>query len=85
VIPAPVYVSNLEQPEPFNEAVREFCRVLLAHSPKSVARRLRSASTRAAPALSRKGRRLVNSKTLEMDEGQASAGAQPALTALLHR
>ena len=25
------------------------------------------------------------SKTLEMDEGQASAGAQSALTALLHR
>ena len=30
VIPDCGHVSNLEQPEPFNEAVREFCR---AHSP----------------------------------------------------
>jgi pimeloyl-ACP methyl ester carboxylesterase len=30
VIPAAGHVSNLEQPEPFNDAVREFCR---AHSP----------------------------------------------------
>ena len=30
VIPGAGHVSNLEQPEPFNEAVREFCR---AHSP----------------------------------------------------
>jgi pimeloyl-ACP methyl ester carboxylesterase len=31
VIPASGHVSNLEQPEQFNEAVREFCR---AHSPR---------------------------------------------------
>jgi pimeloyl-ACP methyl ester carboxylesterase len=32
VIPAAGHVSNLEQPELFNEAVREFCR---GHSPRS--------------------------------------------------
>jgi pimeloyl-ACP methyl ester carboxylesterase len=32
VIPACGHVSNLERPEPFNQAVREFCR---AHSPRS--------------------------------------------------
>ncbi len=32
VIPGAGHVSNLEQPEPFNDAVREFCR---AHSPRS--------------------------------------------------
>ena len=32
VIPGAGHVSNLEQPEQFNEAVREFCR---AHSPRS--------------------------------------------------
>ena len=31
VIPGAGHVSNLEQPEPFNDAVREFCR---AHSPR---------------------------------------------------
>jgi pimeloyl-ACP methyl ester carboxylesterase len=31
VIPRAGHVSNLEQPEHFNEAVREFCR---AHSPR---------------------------------------------------
>jgi pimeloyl-ACP methyl ester carboxylesterase len=31
VIPGAGHVSNLEQPERFNEAVREFCR---AHSPR---------------------------------------------------
>ncbi len=31
VIPGAGHVSNLERPEPFNEAVREFCR---AHSPR---------------------------------------------------
>jgi pimeloyl-ACP methyl ester carboxylesterase len=30
VIPGAGHVSNLERPEPFNQAVREFCR---AHSP----------------------------------------------------
>ncbi len=32
VIPGAGHVSNLEQPEPFNDAVREFCR---AHSARS--------------------------------------------------
>jgi pimeloyl-ACP methyl ester carboxylesterase len=32
VIPGAGHVSNLERPEPFNDAVREFCR---AHSPRS--------------------------------------------------
>ena len=32
VIPGAGHVSNLEQPEPFNDAVREFCR---AHPPRS--------------------------------------------------
>jgi pimeloyl-ACP methyl ester carboxylesterase len=32
VIPGAGHVSNLDQPEPFNEAVREFCR---AHPPQS--------------------------------------------------
>jgi pimeloyl-ACP methyl ester carboxylesterase len=32
VIPSAGHVSNLEQPEPFNDVVREFCR---AHSPRS--------------------------------------------------
>jgi pimeloyl-ACP methyl ester carboxylesterase len=32
VIPACGHISNLEQPELFNEAVREFCR---AHPPKT--------------------------------------------------
>jgi len=31
VIPGAGHVSNLEQPEQFNEAVRQFCR---AHSPR---------------------------------------------------
>jgi pimeloyl-ACP methyl ester carboxylesterase len=31
VIPGAGHVSNLERPEPFNDAVREFCR---AHSPR---------------------------------------------------
>jgi pimeloyl-ACP methyl ester carboxylesterase len=31
VIPGAGHVSNLERPEPFNHAVREFCR---AHSPR---------------------------------------------------
>jgi pimeloyl-ACP methyl ester carboxylesterase len=33
VIPGAGHVSNLEQPEPFNHAVREFCQ---AHSPRPV-------------------------------------------------
>jgi hypothetical protein len=79
-------VRNLGQPEPFNEAVREV-----------LPRSLGAFTLSRWPAVSAahpRGQRLLfhargvvslKSKTLETDEGQASAGALPALTALLHR